>query len=155
MNANTKLISVPGHWDITYNYSAGVIGSEFLRRLRDEQRISGRKCPKCARVLLPARGFCDRCFVDTTEWVDAGESGTIEVFTITTDAFLGLPEPPYAIAYVLLKGASTAMVNFVRNVDLSDIERGAERLAIGNRVRVVWEPQRHGRITDFYYELES
>lgn len=155
MSTSAEIITVPGHWDITYHYSAGLIGSEFLRRLRDEQRISGRRCPACQRVLLPPRGFCDRCFVDTTEWVDVAETGTIEVFTITTDAFLGLPEPPYAIAYVLLDGASTAMVNFVKNVDLSDIERGAALLAIGNRVRVVWEPERHGRITDFHYELDS
>jgi uncharacterized OB-fold protein len=155
MSSAPEVISVPGHWDISYNYSAGVVGSEFLRRLRDEQRISGLRCPSCERVLLPPRGFCDRCFVDTAEWVDVGATGRIEAFTITTDAFLGLPEPPYAIAYVTLEGASTAMVNFVKGVDLSDVERGAELLAIGNKVRVFWEPERHARITDFYYQLDT
>jgi len=155
VSSQPEIISVPGHWDISYNYSAGEVGSEFLRRLRDEQRISGRLCPVCERVLLPPRGFCDRCFVDTTEWVDVGSSGHIEAFTITTAAFLGQPEPPFAIAYVTLDGAGTAMVNFVKGVDLSNIERAAELLAIGNRVHVVWNPLREGRITDFYYELDD
>jgi uncharacterized OB-fold protein len=155
VSAKTEIISVPGHWDIAYSHSAGLVGSEFLRRLRDEKRISGRLCPKCRRVLLPPRAFCERCFVDTTEWVDVGQSGHIETFTIITDAFPGLPAPPYAMAYVTLEGASTAMVNFVKGVDLSDVERGATQLAIGNRVHVVWEPQRQARITDFHYELDK
>jgi hypothetical protein len=87
--------------------------------------------------------------------VDVGTSGRIEAFTITSEAFLGLPEPPYAIAYVTLDGASTSMLNFVQGADLSDIERGAELLAIGNRVNVAWKTERQGRITDFYYQLKS
>ena len=154
MSAEPEIISVPGHWEFSYEYSAGILGSEFFRRLRDEKRISGLLCPGCERVLLPPRGFCDRCFVETPDWVDVGMSGVIEAFTINSDAFQGLPEPPYAIAYVILEGASTAMVNFVKDVDLSDISRGAELLAIGNRVQVVWEDRRHGRITDFHYQLE-
>lgn len=155
MSTEAEIISIPGRWDISYEYSAGVIGSEFLRRLRDDQIISGRRCPTCQRVLMPPRSFCDRCFAETTDWVDVGTSGTIEAFTITSDAFQGLPDPPCAIAYATLDGASTAMLNFVKGVDLSSIERGAELLAVGNRVRVVWKDQREGRITDFYYELES
>lgn len=155
MSTESDIITIPGHWDISYEHSAGAVGSTFLRRLRDDKVISGRSCPGCRRILLPPRAYCDRCFVDTTDWVDVGETGIIEAFTITTDAFQGLPEPPYAIAYVTLAGASTAMLNFVKGVDLSDIERGAELLAIGNQVKVVWEDQRQARITDFFYQLEG
>lgn len=146
-----EIITIPGHWDITYNYAAGVTGSEFLRRLRDEKRISGVKCPKCQRVILPPRGFCERCFIPTEGWVDVGTEGVIEAFTITSEPFDGLPEPPYAIAYVTLDGASTAMLNFVRGVALSDLKAAAAKLAIGTRVRVEWVAERKGRITDFYY----
>jgi len=67
--------------------------------------------------------------------------------------FESLPDPPYAVAYVLLDGAGTAMVNFVKNLDLTDIREAARKLAIGNRVRVVFEKERKGTIQDFYYEL--
>lgn len=49
---------------------------------------------------------------------------------------LPLPEPPYAIAYVRLDGVSTAMVNFVRKLDLSDVPAAAAKLTPGTRVRV-------------------
>ena len=154
MSENPELITIPGKWDIRYDYAAGAVASEFFRRLRDEKRISGVHCKKCDRVILPPRGFCDRCFVETTEWTDVGQGGVIETFTINSMPFEGLPDPPYAIAYVTLDGASCAMVNFVVGVDLSDLRAGAEKLAIGTRVNVKWKEQREGRITDFYYEVE-
>src|SRR5262245_27504322 len=133
-----EIITIPGRWDISYNYAAGETASEFLRRLRDEQRVSGVRCSQCRRVILPPRGYCDRCFVAVNEWVDVGPSGVIEAFTITSERFEGLPEPPYAIAYVTLDGASTALLNFVKGADLSDLAAAAKRLAIGTRVRVEW-----------------
>jgi uncharacterized OB-fold protein len=148
-----EIITIPGHWDISFAYAAGATGSEFLRRLRDEKRISGVRCPRCRRVILPPRGFCDRCFVAVSEWVDVRQRGVIESFTITTEPFLGLPDPPYAIAYVALEGASTALVNFVRGVDLSDVPAAARALAVGSRVTVGWSRSRKGRITDFHWRL--
>jgi len=79
--------------------------------------------------------------------------GTIQAFTVVPVKFESLPDPPYAIAYVLLDGAGTAMVNFVKNVDLSDLRKAAKKLAIGKRVRVVFEKKRKGTIHDFHYEL--
>lgn len=148
----TELITVPGHWDLHFNYAAGEVGSTFLVALRDERRILARRCPQCERALLPPRSFCDRCYLETSEWVPAGERGVIEAFTIVCEQFEGLPKPPYAIAYVRLSGADTAIANFVRNVDLTEPAAAAERLAVGREVRVVWAEERHARITDFWYE---
>ncbi len=155
MSEKSEIITIPGKWDISYEYAAGTTGSEFLRRLRDDQRISGVRCPNCERVILPPRGFCERCFVKTEGWADVGPGGVIESFTISTEPFQGLPDPPYAIAYVTLDGASTAMVNFVREIDLSDLPQAARRMAVGTRVRVKWKDVREGRITDFYYVLSE
>lgn len=155
MSEESEILTIPGRWDISYEYAAGATASEFLRRLRDEQKICGVRCPGCARVILPPRGFCERCFVKTEDWVEVGTAGRIESFTISTEPFQGLPDPPYAIAYVTLDGASTAMVNFVREIDLSDIHGAAERLAVGTRVEVKWKNARQGRITDFYYVLSE
>lgn len=153
MGDEKEIITIPGDWNIHYDYAAGETASEFFRRLRDDARISGVKCKKCQRVLLPPRAFCDSCFVPIDEWVDVGQSGTIESFTITTHPFEGAPEVPYATAYVALDGAATAMLNFVEDVDLSDLKAAAEKLAIGTRVNVKWKEKREGRITDFCYTL--
>ncbi|MEW6440123.1 MAG: Zn-ribbon domain-containing OB-fold protein [bacterium] len=142
-------------WDITYRHDAGPVVSEFFRLLEEEGRITGRRCPECGRVLLPPRGFCDRCFVDTTERVEIGHKGIIETFTVVYQTFEGLPEAPYCIAYVRLEGADTAMLNYVRGVDLHDRQRSLERLRVGAAVRVTLAPRedRRGKVTDFWYEL--
>src|SRR5260221_10372391 len=144
-------------WHTVYEHSPGEIAAEFLRAMREEGTIKGRRCSTCERVLVPGRSFCDRCFVRTDACVDVEPKGTIEAFTIALRAVKGLPDPPYALAYVLLKGADVALLNLVRGVDFADVRRAASALAIGTAVRAVFKPldQREGRMTDFWYELES
>lgn len=151
-----ETIRIPAHWDIEYSHSAGETGSRFLAEIRDNEQLLGRQCPECERVLVPPRDFCERCFVDTEEWVEVGPGGTIESFSIVPVDLGSGPEAPFAIAYVELDGASTAVLNQVKGVDLSDPAAAAERLAIGTRVTAAFEPadEREGRITDFHFELE-
>lgn len=140
-----------GGWNVACNYAVGTTGTKFFQALK-EKKIIAPKCSKCGLVMLPPRSFCERCFVPASEWVAVGKEGSIQAFTIVPVKFESLPDPPYAIAYVLLDGADTAMVNFVKNVDLSDIRQAAVRLAIGKRVRVVFAKRRKGAINDFHYE---
>lgn len=144
--------TLKGGWNVEYNYAVGETGRKFFAALR-EGRIIAPKCSRCGLVMLPPRAFCERCFVPAGSWVEVGNEGTIQAFTIVPVKFESLPDPPYAIAYVLLDGAGTAMVNFVRNLDLSDVARAAEALAVGTRVRVVYSEKREGAISDFHYEV--
>jgi len=145
--------TLPGGWSVEYSYAMGLTGIKFFTALKEEAKIIAPKCPKCSLVMLPPRSFCERCFVEADQWVDVGVEGMIQSFTIVPIKFESLPDPPYAVAYVLLDGAGTAMVNFVKNLDLTDIREAARKLAIGNRVRVVFEKERKGTIQDFHYEL--
>jgi uncharacterized OB-fold protein len=149
----TEIRTIVEHWDLTYRHSAGIVASEFFAAL-EEGRILGRRCPSCGRVLLPPRPFCDRCYVDTEEWVEVATAGVLETFTIVYAKFAGLPDPPYAIAYVRLAGADTAILNYVRGLDLADMEASVARLAPGSRFRVVFAraKSRTGRVTDFWFE---
>jgi uncharacterized OB-fold protein len=151
----TEKINVPGQWDIEYEYAAGDTASRFLTELRDNEQILGRKCLDCGRVLVPPRSFCEQCFCDTKEWVNVGPSGVIEASTIVPNDLGSGPEAPYAIAYVKLDGADTAMVNLIEGPDLSEVEAAAAKLSIGTRVKAVFEPadEREARITDFHFEL--
>ncbi len=148
---NEDVIEIEQHWDIHYRHAAGQTGSEFFRALRDK-RLLGRRCPACRRVLLPPRSFCDRCFVATGEWVPIEPEGVLEAFTVVAQKFTGLPDPPYVIAYARLRNADTAMLNYLRGMDLSDIGSVVKRLAIGMPIRVVFQDRPKGRMTDFWYE---
>jgi uncharacterized OB-fold protein len=150
---DTEIRTIVEHWDLTYRHSAGLVASEFFAAL-EQGRILGRRCPSCGRVLLPPRPFCDRCYVDTDAWVEVAATGVLETFTIVYVKFAGLPDPPYAIAYVRLEGADTAILNYVRALDLEDMDASVARLAPGTRIRVVFaSPEsRTGRVTDFWFE---
>ena len=88
------LLRLPGSWNFDYTYFAGETASRFFAELRDNKRILGRRCPSCQRLVIPARSYCDACYVEMGDWEPVGETGTIEAFTILTRAFPGLPEPP-------------------------------------------------------------
>lgn len=143
---------IPGEWHVRYNYSVGKVAGAFFEGLR-EGRILASRCSKSGLAYLPPRAYCERSFEPCDGWVEAGIEGTIEAATIVTAAFDNLPAPPYAIAYVRLDNASTAMVNFVRGLDLSDVPAAARRLEPGTRAKVVFKDEREGRVTDFHYEL--
>jgi uncharacterized OB-fold protein len=147
------LVFIPQRWNIKFNHAAGETGSAFFKAIMERKEILGKKCPECKRVLLPPRSFCERCFAQTEEWVKVGREGKIQAFTIVYEKFEGLPDPPYTIAYVLLNGAGTAMVNFVKGLDLSDLNGALGQIKIGTKVKVVFKKKREGRITDFWYEV--
>lgn len=144
---------IPGEWRIRYNYSVGKVAGVFFDGLR-EGRILASHCSRSGLSYLPPRAYCERSFAPCDGWTEAGEGGVIEAATIVTTQFEGLPPPPYAIAYVRLDNVSTAMLNFVREIDLSDVPAAAKRLAPGVRVKVIFAGRREGRVTDFHYELE-
>jgi hypothetical protein len=144
--------TIPGEWRVRYNYSVGKVAGAFFEGLR-KGKILASHCSKSGLSYLPPRAYCERSFAVCDGWTEAGAEGVIEAATIVTAAFEGLPPPPYAIAYVRLDNVSTAMLNFLRGVDLADVPAASKRLAPGTRVKVVFAEQREGRVTDFHYEL--
>lgn len=79
--------------------------------------------------------------------------GPIEACTIVIHQFEELPEPPYPITYVLPDGSGTALLSFVKGVDLSDARKASKELKIRRQMRVVFHRLRHGQITDFHYRV--
>ena len=109
----------------------------------------GTRCPKCNRVLVPARRFCPRCFEDTTEWVQVSDKGTIKTWSLITFEFSGqVKKPPYIQGLIDLDGTDTALLHFIGGVDLSDLEKVREKVKIGMRVQAKWRDERQGNIQD-------
>ena len=148
--AHSDDMVIPGEWRVRYNYSVGKVAGHFFEQLK-KGKILASYCSVSNMAYLPPRAYCERSFSPCDGWVEVGLEGVIEAATIVATAFENLPPPPYAIAYVRLDGGSTAMVNFVRGLDLANIEEAANRLTPGTRVRVEFNETRVGRISDFYY----
>lgn len=148
-----ELMTRTEKWNITYKHALGETASYFFQQLRDNKQIFGRRDPKSNRVLVPPRAFSDETLEPTSEWVPVGPEGQIECFTIVYSAFAGLPDPPYAFGYVLLKGADTAIGGYFRGLDLSDGAAAAKKLAIGTKVMTKFAEKRTGDVLDFWFEL--
>ena len=152
-SAEPSSLVLPEDWQLHYEYVAGPVTSRFLRSLQ-EGRIEGTRSEEADMVYLPPRAYCERTFEAIGHnWVSVGPEGVIDASTIVNQQFEGYREPPFAIAFVRLDGADTALVNFV-DLEITDVEEAAARLAPGARARAVFRSpsERRGRITDFAYE---
>jgi uncharacterized protein len=143
---------IPGEWHVRYNYSVGKVAGMYFGGLK-ARKILATKCSKSGLTYLPPRAYCERSFAECDEWIEAGQEGVIEAATIVSAQFENLPKPPYCIAYVRLDGVSTAMVNFIKEFDMSDLQAASTRVKPGARVKVKWIDKPQGKATDFYYVL--
>ena len=148
---NDRPRTLPGLWHIEYQYSIGEMASLFFTRLEGGV-ITGARCQQCARVSVPPKSFCEYCFCKITDTVEVELQGEIQAATVVTAAFPGSPPVPYCIAYVKLDGATSAIANFVRGVELSPDGTLPESIRVGSSVSVVFSDEREGRITDFWFE---
>jgi len=152
MGGKEESAVLEGRIELPYRWVMGPSATRFFRELKDNRRIMGTRCPKCKRVLVPARGFCPRCFVETTDWVEVSDKGRLRTYCITYYSFPGQPrEPPYAVGIIDLDGADTGMTHYVGGVDLSDVEKAAREIRVGMRVQAVWKEKREGNIHDIEY----
>jgi len=142
---------VEGKISLPYRWAMGPVITRFFEEFKNK-RIMGTKCPKCKRVLVPARGFCPRCFVDATEWVQVSDKGTVKTWSLITFEFTGQPlPPPYITGLIDLDGADTALSHLIGGIEFSDLEKVKDRVKIGMRVKAKWRDERQGNIRDIEY----
>lgn len=141
----SQTIKISGSIEIGYEWSAGVAGSRFFQELRDNKRIMGTRCPKCGRVLVPPRIFCEECFVDTEEWVEVSSQGELLTFG---ESYLGTDgsklQEPWILGIIRLDGADGGLIHYIGEVK-------PEELKIGIRMEAVFNEKRNGNILDIKY----
>ena len=136
---------------LPYELAYGATWSRFFDGLQ-EKKIYGTKCKKCNRVLVPARSFCPRCFVDTDEWIELSAEGTVMAYVYVNYKFYGQPvEPPYIGALIKLDGADVGFLHLIGGFDLSDFEVVRKKMKKGIRVKAAWNDDRKGHIFDIKY----
>jgi hypothetical protein len=142
MENQSQPIKLQGSIEISYEWSAGIAGSRFFQEIRDNKRIMGTKCPKCSRVLVPPRIFCEECFIDVEEWVEVSPKGELVTFG---ESYLGTDgsklKEPWIVGIIRLDGADGGLIHYIG-------EARPEELKIGMRMEAVFNEERNGNILD-------
>ncbi|MDA8335920.1 MAG: Zn-ribbon domain-containing OB-fold protein [Peptococcaceae bacterium] len=136
---------------LPYEIAYGATWTRFFEGFK-ERKIYGTKCPQCARILVPARAFCPRCFVDTEDWVEVSQEGSLVSWNYVNYRYFGMPtEPPYVGGLIRLDGTDVGFLHLIGGFGLSDLEEVKKNVKSGMKVRAVWSDERQGNIMDIRY----
>jgi uncharacterized OB-fold protein len=138
-----------GNLPVGHRYTAGVAGEKFLRKLKDEGKIYGTRCPKCGYVYVPARMYCERdlAHLDDAAWVQMSAEGELLSFSAVYVNLDGERlQTPQWVGLVRLDGASGALMHYLGEVE-------PENLRVGMKVQAVLKAakERVGSIRDVKY----
>jgi uncharacterized protein len=103
-------------------------------------------CTACARPVWYPREVCPRCLGSTFEWREIRGRGVVYACTVEHKAQTRALEAPYVVALVELDEG----VRLLSNV----VGRPPEQVAVGDRVRVTWEPLSDGRRLPLFEPLD-
>ncbi|MBW1941760.1 MAG: hypothetical protein JRJ51_02865 [Deltaproteobacteria bacterium] len=136
---------------IPYELAKGPTWSKFFKGFKDK-KILGTRCPKCNRVLVPARSFCPACFVDMDEWVEVSQKGVIQTWVRTDHAYFGMPtKPPFIHSVIKLEGTDCGFIHLIGGFEIGDIREVRKIIPTGKTVKAVWNTERSGCIMDIKY----
>jgi len=136
---------------LPYRWSLGPVWTRFFDGLKDE-KIFGTKCARCNNVLVPARPFCPGCSGENAEWVEVGQEGSVQSWTLVKTQYYGqVKEPPYIMALIRLDGADCSFSHFIGGIDVSDDNTVKKHIDIGTRVKAVWSQNKDADIYDIAY----
>ena len=120
---------------LEYEYTVGGAHAEFLQNLT-RGRLIGKRCPRCEKVYVPARGSCPRCGIAMAESVEVSDRGTITTFCIVRVPSENIDlKLPYCAANILLDRSDMPMIALLQECDAEDVR-------IGMRVEAVWKPEK-------------
>jgi uncharacterized OB-fold protein len=128
-----------------YAWDAGVAIGRYLAGLK-AGRLTGVRCHKCRRTVIPPRDFCEWCFRPMDDWVSLPDTGTVNTFSLcyVTWNMRTLTEPEIP-AVIDIDGTRPAVgiMHMLSEVQPDDVK-------IGMRVKAVWKPagEREGSILD-------
>lgn len=136
---------------LPYRLAYGETWTKFFEGMKEE-KIYGTRCSKCDRILVPARTFCPRCFVNTDEWVECAQEGTLLAWVLTNYTFFAQPlKPPFITALIRLDGTDVNFLHLLGGFDKSSLEAVRKKVHNGMKVKAVWSKKKRGHILDLKY----
>jgi len=146
MMNQTHFTDTPKHWlgDLPVNsrYTYGIAGERFFRGLKNEGKILGTHCPHCHKTFVPGSIFCEHCLRDLDQWVEVGNIGVVETFTLVYQSVDGSRiDPPEIVAFIRI--ADGGIIHKLENISFQEVR-------IGMQVAALFKPveERVGAITD-------
>lgn len=131
-----------------YAWDTGVAIRRYLEGLRERQ-LTGARCPRCDRTVIPPRAFCELCLSPAVEFVPLKDTGRVNTFSLSYVSWdVQWLETPQIPAVIEIDGTSPGMG--ILHL-LGEVE--PEQVHIGMEVKAVWKSkrQRQGAITDIKY----
>ncbi len=153
-----EMYSLPGLVESSpqakYEFSAGPTISRFLKGLK-EGKILGRRCPRCGRIYVPPRDYCEFCHVPLADWVEVPDTGRVETAVVS---YISVKrerlEKPEVVGVIRLDvpGYPEDGYEFAGLFHriCMDPEEAKKDKTIGMKVKARWRPpeQRTGSILD-------
>ncbi|GAA5044724.1 OB-fold nucleic acid binding domain-containing protein [Nocardia callitridis] len=134
------MLSAPLRVQFDYTRSTGPTIGRFLTNLRDRHIVGVRGSD--GRVIVPPQEFDATTTEPLTEFVDVGDTGTVQSWSWVADPLPGQPfDRPFAWALIRLDGADTALLHAV------DVT-APDQIHTGQRVAARWAAQTTGTIHD-------
>jgi uncharacterized OB-fold protein len=134
---------------LTFDFPMSELDVHFFDALRAAE-LRGVVCEDCDLCYVPPRRRCPKCLGEMSLWRVLSAAGTVEAITVVAYRFAGLPDPPYALAYVQPDGADSCILNYV---EMNESVRNGS-LTVGDRVDIRFKDDRDGSITDFYFATQ-
>jgi uncharacterized OB-fold protein len=128
-------------------YTYGLAGEKFFRAIKDNGKLLAAKCNNCNLIYLPPRIYCERCFDELKDWVEAPNIGTVHTFCLANRDLAGnVLEKPIVVAMVKIEGFHGGLVHFMGEIE-------PEAVKIGMPIEIVFKPKnlRIGSIADIKY----
>jgi hypothetical protein len=135
-----EILSAPLVLEYPFSRTVGPVQSAFLTGLREGVVLGVRAVD--GRVLCPPAEYDPTTSDELTDLVELGETGTVATWSWEPEPRPNQPlDRPFAWALIRLDGADTGLLHAV--------DAGSpERMASGMPVRIRWNDQRVGSITD-------
>ena len=133
-----------GEISIRYQWPMGEAEEKFFQTLKAEGALTGARCKRCQRVMVPPRSFCEECLRHDIEYVRVPSTGVVQTFA---ESFFSLDgkflEEPFVVGIIRLDGTDGGLFHRIN-------PRG-QQMKIGTRVRAVLADERQGSILDIRY----
>lgn len=132
-----------------YVYSYGGV-SRFFRDMMEHSKLTGTKCPKCAKEWCPPRVYCPDCY-EKCAWVELPTTGVVKACTFayyvpSNYALHKYIDMPYVLALIQIDGTASCLQSIVH---VEQVVVGSVKA--GDKVKAVFREKREGKLTDVYF----
>jgi uncharacterized OB-fold protein len=128
---------------VHYLYTYGVAGEKFFRGISEKETFLAARCAACDTTYVPPRIYCEKCFAELKDYIDAGTAGEVHSFTVCHKDMSGnvLPKPK-VIAFVKIDKTDGGIIH--------ELDCAPEKAKIGMKVKALFKEKtgRTGGITD-------